>query len=1158
MKQLLWLLAVLGLTASVASAGPNAGGVLWVHDTNITFSSDIPLPPVSTPPTDSSNVDNNQTLSDGVVNRFWKVYAAFPAGSSPRLKTCGWAIQFPDANTSAESYVSVTGGDAPNADGAGTDFWIGDLGFPTESGGQIGQSFPTGPRRTLVVELFWFYGFGYHVAGDFPAFSTAQHSAPLNRVFGDDATPTNEDPIMGYGSMGFGAPGFTPRPTSDPLAACCSFPPNVLPGDSTVVCRMRRHSACIDTVNVRVWHQEWFSCDPMPCPPPTGACCYTDGRCSVTNPQSCSNGGGVFQGNFEPCTPNPCPVPSACCYPAGNCLVRTREACESGSTPGIWHAEWVSCDVDSCPPPPTGACCTSAGVCVVRSESACASFLNTIWHDDWETCDPNPCPQPVWACCNLLDGTCVDTTLAACVAPVRVWHENVLCDSLECPAPAPIGACCYPDGSCAILANVLCPATGPGAGNWHAEWVACDPNPCPQPEGVCCDPLRGECVVRSEADCAPPGVWQIFPNSCAPNPCPQPPHGVCCSFPQLCSITFEADCQNAANRDIWHSEWTACLPVNPCPEPSPTGGCCTPNGGCTITVPAACTAEGLVWHIGWITCDPNGCPQPPTGACCDRNGNCTVTAEFLCLESENPDPRNPRLNTWRGSNTVCEPNSCPPSVPPGVCCLPSGTCIIAVEARCADGAWTAGGTCTTNPCPPPGACCSPDATCLIESALQCVGPDEVYQGNGTVCTPNPCQRPTGPCCFTSGVCEARTRELCAQVGGVFQDSVAVCSPNPCPQPSGACCTLAGVCTVTEGRTNCDGAWTAFGTCSPNPCTLSRGSCCNLSGICTITYARDCANAASMWTASQTPCSPNPCAPPGVCCAPAGGCTVTLETACPDSVGAWTVSGACVPNPCPQLPSGACCTFLDFGCEVTLEAACPDSVGTWTLSGTCVPNLCPPPPTGSCCALSGACAVTSQVDCREAWAWTEGAVCSPNPCPQPTGACCDLNTGACTITPSPIECDGLWAMYAVCSPVNPCGQARGSCCDISGSCTITYSSGCVDGSWRGGGEPCGPRACPVAQCACCTSTGDCLVTTQAICEAPDVWLNGRYTCEPNPCPQPAQGVCCAEDESCTVTTQANCPASSIWRGELPACEATSCPPATPTQRTSWGRVKNMYR
>jgi hypothetical protein len=237
----------------------NAGGVLWVHDTGIVFSTDLTLPPVSTPPADCAGVDTEQPVWNGVdpdapLSRIWKVYAAFPAGSHPRLNTVGWAIQFPDAATSPLSYVNVTGGGIADEDGPGTDFFIGSLGFPTASGGQIGQSFPTGPRTTTVVTLFYFYGFGYSATGPLPTWSVVGNSNPFNRFFGDDAFPANVDPIMGYGSLGFGTPGSTPM---------CS----------------------------------------------AGACCHDDGACTYTIQANCG-GPAIWQGEGTICNPNPCPDPA--------------------------------------------------------------------------------------------------------------------------------------------------------------------------------------------------------------------------------------------------------------------------------------------------------------------------------------------------------------------------------------------------------------------------------------------------------------------------------------------------------------------------------------------------------------------------------------------------------------------------------------------------------------------------------------------------------------------------------------------------------------------------------------------------------------------------------------------------------------------------------
>jgi hypothetical protein len=44
---------------------------------------------------------------------------------------------------------------------------------------------------------------------------------------------------------------------------------------------------------------------------PTGACCFSNGSCSVEELQQCGNHGGNYQGNGTTCDPNPChPTPT--------------------------------------------------------------------------------------------------------------------------------------------------------------------------------------------------------------------------------------------------------------------------------------------------------------------------------------------------------------------------------------------------------------------------------------------------------------------------------------------------------------------------------------------------------------------------------------------------------------------------------------------------------------------------------------------------------------------------------------------------------------------------------------------------------------------------------------------------------------------------------
>jgi len=71
------------------------------------------------------------------------------------------------------------------------------------------------------------------------------------------------------------------------------------------------------------------------------------------------------------------------------------------------------------------------------------------------------------------------------------------------------GACCDPGtGNCTVTAQSDC------TGNWLGGGTVCDPNPCPQPPGACCD-ANGNCTMTNQADCG--GTWVGGP--CDPNPC---------------------------------------------------------------------------------------------------------------------------------------------------------------------------------------------------------------------------------------------------------------------------------------------------------------------------------------------------------------------------------------------------------------------------------------------------------------------------------------------------------------------------------------------------------------------------------------------------------------------------------------------------------------
>lgn len=298
MKKFLMALVVLAIASAPALAGPNENGVIVAHNTGILWSSDLPLPPQSPVPafgdcpdlgTFVNEVPMGSNPYDASENLVWKVYAAFPIENSPRLKGCGWGIGLTSAGG---GQVLIYENDAPTP----AVFYITTAGWPGDNT-FIGMSFTDSVRTDPVNELFWFRGYAYAgAAGEPQEFCVIPHSGETNRYFLDDAVPQNADPIVGYGCMGFGQAGYTPCPT------------NVV----------------------------------------TGACCFTDGTCTMVSVGDCQAAGGSFVGGD--CTPTLCPiiVYGACCYPNGLCDVVTPAACAGAG--GTYYGDGSVCTPDLCPP----------------------------------------------------------------------------------------------------------------------------------------------------------------------------------------------------------------------------------------------------------------------------------------------------------------------------------------------------------------------------------------------------------------------------------------------------------------------------------------------------------------------------------------------------------------------------------------------------------------------------------------------------------------------------------------------------------------------------------------------------------------------------------------------------------------------------------------
>jgi len=281
MKKFLMALAVLCIAGPAFATGPNIGGTLVIHDTGVTFSTvaDLPVPPVSTAPASCSAVDVQLPEGSPTVQSVWKVYAAFPDGSSPRVKGLAWGI-----TGSGAAYVTTAGlPDPPNC------FQVVQGSWPSPPG-SIGQSFVF-TQTAQLVECYWFGGYGYAGA----LFSTAPHSVQASD-FVDDAVPGNTDSIAGFSSIGFGVNGNLVCPQVGPVPGACCYP------DGS--CVMVLQDACVAP---GTWYDG--DCTPTLCPiTPTGACCVTPTLCEIHSLADCTALGGEYKGDNVPCEPNTCVI----------------------------------------------------------------------------------------------------------------------------------------------------------------------------------------------------------------------------------------------------------------------------------------------------------------------------------------------------------------------------------------------------------------------------------------------------------------------------------------------------------------------------------------------------------------------------------------------------------------------------------------------------------------------------------------------------------------------------------------------------------------------------------------------------------------------------------------------------------------------------------
>jgi hypothetical protein len=135
------------------------------------------------------------------------------------------------------------------------------------------------------------------------------------------------------------------------------------------------------------------------------------------------------------------------------------------------------------------------------------------------------------------------------------------------------------------------------------------------------------------------------------------------------------------------------------------------------------------WLAAFALLTPAPVLAQATGACCSPSGQCVVTTQQIC-ESGGRE--------YQGDGVPCEPNPCDAIA--GACCFADGTCenLTLVECSALGGVLQVDADCATAKCPTLGACCLVGNLCVVAEPQDCTDGDGEYQGDGVICTPDPC------------------------------------------------------------------------------------------------------------------------------------------------------------------------------------------------------------------------------------------------------------------------------------------------------------------------------------------------------------------------------------------------------------------------------------
>ncbi|MCA9755511.1 MAG: right-handed parallel beta-helix repeat-containing protein [Candidatus Eisenbacteria bacterium] len=539
------------------------------------------------------------------------------------------------------------------------------------------------------------------------------------------------------------------------------------------------------------------------CATPTGACCATDGSCTVETSADCGTAGGTYQGDATVCDPNPCPQPTgACCASDGSCTIETSADC--GTAGGTYQGDATVCDPNPCPQP-TGACCASDGSCTIETSADCGTAGGT-YQGDATVCDPNPCPQPIGACC-ASDGTCSIAEIGPCGTGGGVFQgDGTVCSPNPCPAfvVSPDGLGDYATIQDAIdgvapTANIeLTSGVFTGLGNQDLVFggkalTLRSASGDPDSTVIDCQSSgRGFYFKDGEDSTTVVRGVGIINGSVTDG-------GRGGGIAMVYSSPRLIDCAVRGSTSELNGGGVYLLDASPRLESCLFAGNAASQGGglfvegssvprlsgCTIADNFAAAYGGGIYtsssdslHFERSILYGNCADMGGAEARIDAFGAVFATS---CSLADSSGVDGDGVVMWSAEDIFVNPRFCSPvdcGIAPtttGVYSVRAGAPVLAEESPCGLQIGFRGEGCASFPT---GACCQAEGGCVIREEVICGEEGGIYQGDGSVCDPDPCPA-SGACCLDDGSCLVRIPALCTGLGGTYLGDGTVCSPEGC-------------------------------------------------------------------------------------------------------------------------------------------------------------------------------------------------------------------------------------------------------------------------------------------------------------------------------------------------------------------------------------------